>query len=72
VTLTATDGGLGASFVAPPVEAEGDRLVFRLTVSNGYGLQGEDEISVEVIDKAASSGGSGEGACFISVGLLAW
>jgi hypothetical protein len=54
------------------VDLLGDRLVFRLTVSNDYGLQGEDEVSVEVIDKAASSGGAGEGACFLSVGLLAW
>ena len=70
VTLNAGNEGLGASFVAPSIDSEGGDLKFRLTVSNEYGLEGQDETTVKVNHDTSFSEGTGGGTCFISSALM--
>ena len=61
-----------ASFTAPTVDAAGEILTFRLTVTDNDGLSSTDMISVQVNDTTtttpppAGGGGDGGGGCFIT------
>jgi hypothetical protein len=61
---------LTTQFVAPEVDADGDVLEFKLTVTDDDGLTGEDTVKVtiapETVSASAGNGnGSGGGGCFI-------
>ena len=58
------------TFTAPQVDANGETLTFRLTVTDDDGLTSSDTTSVTVTDGTVAStdggGGGGGGGCFIA------